>query len=722
MQAKIYVVLAFIFFTFVPVAHSDSLWEHNGSQMRFIEVGGNVEIRYEQPTELMERAGAKSGTVLFDGDRYGEFYHGTARRFSKYCKTPLEYRVSGHRVGERRIVLWGFLKTRNPDCEPAGVVKTDQMVFDLVAAEDTSKRSASYKLDDEADKKMAENVIACFTSGVAGDRTMSFDQMRNCSGVWVTRKALLSCVLASGCPVIEDSSTGRATFDAMLKAEDLTRTQPLTLDPQKLPLLPDKTVIENCQATSGNSDEFGRCLVQNTANSRYNAIRDCFKNDSEAADLNCFAQQIDNANLTVLIGCIGKGIPTAAKVLDCTLNQEVKARATKLKECIDAASTDEATSCLTKQLPQEQQQVAECLTGDLSNQQVAECLARLSPDTAKAQKLTNCLYEGNSVQCATEMLPPELRNVAECIAADDAVSSWTACATQVIGTGDQAEVAECLTTETTELGAFACVAQKSGNDPSGIGRCILQSDTSATAACFLGDKPEVKAFQDFYRCARNGSDPAYLVENCTEGLFDTKTSQGLACALRAKSDKGALATCVAGAALPPDAARLVGCATSSQGATDFALCAAAPGMNEEWRIAAECAVQSGGEPFSFAGCTAGRLTVRELTKCFTGKIGEDCFGKNNTIIVFYRNAFNDITQGPGKNNEVVKALDALDDLTGGENSVINKPEQILGGPNSLVRNPGQIWGGDSSVFNQVAGGKNSEVRKVLRAMDPSSWF
>ena len=27
-------------------------------------------------------------------------------------------------------------------------------------------------------------------------------------------------------------------------------------------------------------------------------------------------------------------------------------------------------------------------------------------------------------------------------------------------------------------------------------------------------------------------------------------------------------------------------------------------MNEEWRIAAECAVQSGGNPVGFAGCTA----------------------------------------------------------------------------------------------------------------------
>jgi len=144
-------------------------------------------------------------------------------------------------------------------------------------------------------------------------------------------------------------------------------------------------------------------------------------------------------------------------------------------------------------------------------------------------------------------------------------------------------------------------------------------------------------------------------------------------------------------------------------------------MNEEWRIAAECAVQSGGEPFSFAGCTAGRLTVRELTKCFSGQIGKDCFGPNNTIVAFYRNAFNDLTQGPGRNNEVVKAIEELSKLSGGPNSVIRNPGQLAGGPNSVINNPGQIWGGKNSIFNQAAGGKNSEIRKILRSADPRNW-
>jgi hypothetical protein len=84
-------------------------------------------------------------------------------------------------------------------------------------------------------------------------------------------------------------------------------------------------------------------------------------------------------------------------------------------------------------------------------------------------------------------------------------------------------------------------------------------------------------------------------------------------------------------------------------------------------------------------------------------------------------AFHDLTSGPGPNNETVKAVAAIGQVTGGPNSVINNPRQLLGDSNSMIKNPGQIWGGDSSVFNQIAGGSNSEFRKVIRNLDPTTW-
>jgi hypothetical protein len=120
-------------------AQSDSLWDHNGSRVRLKDSLGKVEILYENPTPLMKEAGASTGTVLFNGDRFQDVYHGTARRFSKYCAVPLEYTVSGHRVNDHRIILWGILQTRDTACNLSGPLKTDQLEFDLVDAENTAK-------------------------------------------------------------------------------------------------------------------------------------------------------------------------------------------------------------------------------------------------------------------------------------------------------------------------------------------------------------------------------------------------------------------------------------------------------------------------------------------------------------------------------------------------------------------------------------------------------
>jgi len=245
-----------------------------------------------------------------------------------------------------------------------------------------------------------------------------------------------------------------------------------------------------------------------------------------------------------------------------------------------------------------------------------------------------------------------------------------------------------------------------------VANCISDPDRDAAALCLLGDSKETRAVQRAYKCISAGREPSDVLENCTEGLIDGKTRVTLACVSRAGTEKTALAGCAAEAVLPPDMARLVGCAATSQGPTSFTLCAAAPAMNEEWRIAAECAVESGGNPITFGGCTAGRLTLRELTKCFTGQIGKDCYGPNNTIVVTLRNSVNDLIRGPGKNNDVVKAVDAVGELTGGPNSVINNPKQLTGGPNSMINNPAQIWGGLNSVFHnpaQLLPGPNSVI-------------
>jgi len=76
-------------------------------------------------------------------------------------------------------------------------------------------------------------------------------------------------------------------------------------------------------------------------------------------------------------------------------------------------------------------------------------------------------------------------------------------------------------------------------------------------------------------------------------------------------------------------------------------------LNPEGQIIARCAIGSGGDPYSTAGCAATQLTTRELGRCANG-IGTPggCFGPSNTVRQFVENGVRDLTQGPGQNNDL----------------------------------------------------------------------
>jgi hypothetical protein len=391
-----------------------------------------------------------------------------------------------------------------------------------------------------------------------------------------------------------------------------------------------------------------------------------------------------------------------------------------MTNCISSASsTEDQIACLSIGIPTGDAEALNCSSENKSPAEMIGCLTKGSPQASTANTVVSCLMDEDHspLECASGAMSGPGRSFLECFTLERAARASCITKENAKFGGDIAGRAVCVTQANSDLELAQCIGDDAGADFARLTSCALEKDKAKAAICLLGDSKETRAVQKYYHCVSEGTEFADLLANCTEGVLDGKSSQALSCVVRANGDAGLLTGCAAGAALPPEAAKLVGCAATSQGATDFVLCSAGPAMNEEWRIAAECAVNSGGVPITFAACTAGRLTVRELTKCFKG----DCFGPNNTIVVGIRNAVNDLTQGPGKNNEVVKAVDAIGDLAGGDNSVINNPGQIFGGSNSMFRNPGQIWGGDNSVFNQAVGGKNSEVRKFLRHFDVSTW-
>lgn len=111
-------------------AQAASCWYHNNSLMRLEDSGKQRWFYYANPKPSLRPSGVRPGTLLFNGTNHGDYYSGTARRFSRYCiGTPLEYHVEGPVLrNPLRIVLRG---TRNVyrQCRDTGRIAEDTLIF-----------------------------------------------------------------------------------------------------------------------------------------------------------------------------------------------------------------------------------------------------------------------------------------------------------------------------------------------------------------------------------------------------------------------------------------------------------------------------------------------------------------------------------------------------------------------------------------------------------------
>ena len=580
-------------------ASADSLWSHNDSVVKLQETGGGVAIYYEDPSPLMREQGVIKGTALFEGTRTGDFVYGTARRFKKGCDQPYEYAVAGrlYRDG-RSLTLWGKSSRRDSRCEVGTAEVSDELVFNAKQME-SGRDDLGRTLLTPENSELSGRVMACFRDGVYGGGTVTVREMRLCSGFWITPRVLLHCALDGYCPAIEDTLVARQSVRQMLDQAGMTFDSPLVLqiEPALLPALPDKDQVLACRTGAVSPDTFERCVSLLSRKGRYDGLVKCSALTSERERLACLAEQVNNANLTGLLGCVANGNLRAEAILSCTPNQVIKADSERLRNCVSkAASLDLAVSCVTEALPPADRQLATCLTGAKTVTAVTGCLTERSPEASKAASVLQCIGEEDAFSCTRDLLPPEIRSLKDCFDTVTGEDGWINCATNNVPgfpVSDIASARECLRNAGDgTMRGLDCIGSAVGGDIGRATGCLAKSDALASGVCLVGGK-DAQALGTYYACVRSGEDPAALIENCTDGILDAKTSQALACAYRSSGEISSLASCAAGAALPPEAARLAGCAASSTGATSFALCAAGPAMNEEWRIAAECAMQSG---------------------------------------------------------------------------------------------------------------------------------
>jgi hypothetical protein len=57
---------------------------------------------------------------------------------------------------------------------------------------------------------LADKVSNCYFAAAGRASTITIQQMHDCSGVWVTPRALLQCLLQMLCPVYSDTLSDRA--------------------------------------------------------------------------------------------------------------------------------------------------------------------------------------------------------------------------------------------------------------------------------------------------------------------------------------------------------------------------------------------------------------------------------------------------------------------------------------------------------------------------------
>lgn len=235
----------------------------------------------------------------------------------------------------------------------------------------------------------------------------------------------------------------------------------------------------------------------------------------------------------------------------------------------------------------------------------------------------------------------------------------------------------------TDMDRFsACwIMQMTSPQQQQIANCIMINGDWASAGFCMAGKNLSPQYQAIARCALNSGGQVQLIAACATGPMGVN----------------------------PEAARLAGCvAANSNNFWGAAMCVGGQRLTPEQQVFAECAAETGLQPYAFAACATGQLTTNEFQKCFEIGVGGDgCFGRNNTIVRLVSDFWHGVSGGPNS------MLNRPGQIFGGQNSVFNDPAQIWGGPNSIFRNPGQILGGPNSLIRhpaQIWGGPNSVVR------------
>lgn len=111
-----------------PVAPATTRWTHNGSLMRLEADGAKRRFYYAAPRAGLKARGVTAGTLLFEGEKSGDWYVGTAYVFSQNCGA-LAYQVEGPVAADQKsVTMTGQAPKVDASCTVVGY-KVDELTF-----------------------------------------------------------------------------------------------------------------------------------------------------------------------------------------------------------------------------------------------------------------------------------------------------------------------------------------------------------------------------------------------------------------------------------------------------------------------------------------------------------------------------------------------------------------------------------------------------------------
>lgn len=488
--------------------------------------------------------------------------------------------------------------------------------------------------------------------------------------------------------------------DGVMPVQPSPRVPPVVM---VAPSLPDLERLRRCRENASSEDEFNSCLVTSAMSGPGRISADCLKKYSDnliravgcSSGSEVLESRIDLADAAAQ--CAEDNLNDRESFKTCVAEHVLGSHGGKYVDCaIDEADASDVANCaLAHSLVETHPELIKCATMDNSSIEVISgCMGRLAGGS-NTNALVNCGQASTNMlealDCvADSRIGDDERALIQCAIGSDDFDTLRACAGTGVPTVNEARFVSCVDKSSGDLDGLAqCLGSTllTRNEQAYVA-CSQEGDASSIAECvgttLLGSKEK-----RYLECAAQDSGSETDIAACIGTQEMGERERAIAtCGIRGGSSEEILA-CIGGQYLGANEQRYLKCAVQNHfDAAGTVICSLSTQMNPELQIAVSCAAASGGEPMTFASCTAGRLGERELEKCWAHGIATDdgCYGKGNTIRQFYdgmddrmRTAFgsgnelykayhflNENIYSPGPNNEFVKAMNnVMNDLQNG---------------------------------------------------------